>query len=141
MSAICLSAVNCEREILSTKFRDTENDFVIRRELLYYAANKSKKELKKVYRIVVAALFNRSEGSHPIIERVINPHTFMRTTSGLTESLALASRHQPSDRFSKKNKESPEQAPGYLRFLLEIFAYVEEQIPHTPSFPQQSAGY
>jgi hypothetical protein len=41
----------------------------------------------------------------------------------------------------KGNKESPEQAPGYLRFLLEIFAYVGEQIPHTPSFPQQVAGY
>ena len=39
------------------------------------------------------------------------------------------------------NKESPERAPGYLRFLLEIFAYVGEQIPHTPSVPQQAAGY
>ena len=33
-----------------------------------------------------------------------------------------------------RNKESPEQAPGYWRFLIEIFAYVGEQIPHTPSF-------
>jgi hypothetical protein len=39
------------------------------------------------------------------------------------------------------NKEFPEQSPGYLRFLLEIFAYAGEQIPHTPSFPQQAAGY
>jgi hypothetical protein len=45
------------------------------------------------------------------------------------------------EKQNEKNKESPEQAPGYLRFLLEIFAYVGEQIPHTPSFPQQVAGY
>jgi hypothetical protein len=32
--------------------------------------------------------------------------------------------------YKGKNKESPEQAPGYLRFLLEIFAYVGEQIPY-----------
>jgi hypothetical protein len=43
--------------------------------------------------------------------------------------------------YNETNKESPEQAPGYLRFLLEIFAYVGEQIPHTPSFLRQAAGY
>jgi hypothetical protein len=44
-------------------------------------------------------------------------------------------------RKKSEDKESPEQDPGYWRFLLEIFAYVGEQIPHTPSFPQQAAGY
>jgi hypothetical protein len=33
------------------------------------------------------------------------------------------------------------KAPGYLRFFLEIFAYVGEQIPHTPSIPPQGAEY
>jgi hypothetical protein len=39
-----------------------------------------------------------------------------------------------------KNKESPEQAPGYLRFLLEIFAYAGEQIPPHPQFSAASCG-
>jgi hypothetical protein len=36
------------------------------------------------------------------------------------------------------NKKSPELAPEYLRLLLEIFAYAGEQIPRTPSVPQQA---
>jgi uncharacterized membrane protein YkvA (DUF1232 family) len=33
------------------------------------------------------------------------------------------------------------RAPGYLRFLLEIFAYVGEQSPTPPVFRSRAAGY